>query len=179
MNIPHSKRKQGFTLVEMMVALAVGTVIMVLVLYSFSSLSASMKATEYYRDMHRDVRHAMDIMRRDITGGTGVSQCTASSRLTFTTTAASAGTGSVTVVYNLADNNELSRTVSGSNTNQTLLAAGVEKVKFTLYDAAGTVTTVPANAYFVEVEVDVKTQGVRNTYEDTLQTRARMRMKDV
>lgn len=173
MKTRNSNIKQGFTLVEMMVALTVGAAVMILILSSFRSLSTSMAATEHYKDMHHDVRHAMDVMQRDITSGSGVSQCIASNKLTLNTTGFGS-TGSVAVVYNLS-NNVLSRT-AGAGLAQTL-ATGVSKVTFALYDASGAITADSADAYFVGVDMEIKTQGVRNTYMDKLQIRNRMRVK--
>ncbi len=166
------KTKRGFTLVEMMVALTVGSLVMILILVSFSSLSTSLKATENYRNMHHDVRHAMDVIEQDITRGTGVSACVSSNRLAMTTEVS--GTNTVSVVYNLSSNSLL-RTENPGSTNT--LATGVDTITFTLYDASGAVTTDPASAYFVGVKMEMKTQGVRDTYVDELQTRNRMRGK--
>lgn len=173
MKTRNSKMQQGFTLVEVMVALAVSTLVTIVILYSFSSLSTSLAATGHYRDMHHDVRHAMDIMQREITSSSGVSQCIASSRLSINTTRSGVSTGSVSVVYNLSSN-VLSRTAGGSTNT---LATGVAGITFVLYDASGATTATPADAYFVGVEMEMQTRGVQNTYEDKLQIRSRMRGK--
>lgn len=161
--------QRGFTLVEMMMALAVGSLIMVLVLSAFSALSSSLASAESYRDIHHDVRYAMDFIKRDIARGSEVSSCVTNSRLALVT-----GSNKVSVVYNLTDN-IFSRTDSGSVTN--LLVSGVESVSFSLYDASGTATSSPTNAYFVDVKMNMQTHGVRDTYTDELQTRVRMRGK--
>jgi len=166
--------QQGFTLVEVMVALAVSTLVTIIILYSFSSLSTSLAATGHYRDMHHDVRHAMDIIQREITSSSEVSQCIASSRLSINTTRSGVSTGSVSVVYNLSSN-VLSRT-AGTGSAETL-ATGVAGITFVLYDASGATTATPADAYFVGVEMEMQTRGVQNTYEDKLQIRSRMRGK--
>jgi prepilin-type N-terminal cleavage/methylation domain-containing protein len=167
-----SKMQRGFTLVEMMIALTVGALVTIVILFSFRSLSTSLKATEHYRDMHHDVRHAMDVMRQDITRGSAVSSYASSNRLAMTVEGSN--TNLVSVVYNLSSNS-LSRTEASGSTNT--LATGVDRVTFTLYDESGAVTTDPASAYFVGVKMEMKTQGVRTTYADELQTRNRMRAK--
>jgi hypothetical protein len=58
-----------------------------------------------------------------------------------------------------------------------MLASGVDRVTFTLYDASGALISDPADAYFVGVEMALETQGVRNSYSDKLQMRSRMRAK--
>ena len=172
MKAQNSKTKRGFTLVEMMVALTVGAAVTIMILASFGSLSTSLKATENYRDMHHDVRHAMDIMRQDITRGSGVSACVSSNRLAMTTEAPS--TGTISVDYILSSNRLLRAEDSGPSV---ALATGVDKVTFTLYDALGAITADPASAYFVGVKMEMKKQGVRDTYMDELQIRNRMRAK--
>jgi prepilin-type N-terminal cleavage/methylation domain-containing protein len=166
------KQRRGFTLVELMVAVTVGTLVMILVLASFSTLSTSMAATGRYREMHHDVRYAMGVLQRDITRGIGVSGF-ASNRLVLSTTGQGGG-GSVSVVYSLSSN-VLTRAESGGASE--MLASGVDRVTFTLYDASGALISDPADAYFVGVEMALETQGVRNSYSDKLQMRSRMRAK--
>lgn len=171
-----TERRRGFTLVEMMIALAIGAVITVIIMAFFSSLSSSTQASEQYREMHRDVRHAINVLQRDITRSSGVTDWNASKKLAMTTAKTGAGTGSVEVVYELSGG-KLSRK-EGPAAAETL-ATDVKAVAFTLYDSAGNVTTTPADAYFAGAEVEVEKHGVRETYTDKLQTRARMRTKNL
>lgn len=173
MRFPQNKN-QGFTLVEVMVALAAGTVIMILVLGAFGSLTTTLTTTECYRNMHNDIRHAMDVMQRDIARGSGVLDCIASNRLALTTQEASASTNFVSVVYTLTSNT-LYRT-QGSGAGD-LLATDIESISFALYDLAGMAATTPADAYFVDVQIEAQTQAVLNTYEDEVRTRTRLRSK--
>lgn len=173
MNIQNSKT-QGFTLVEMMVAVTISALVMILILSSFRSISTSLVTTEHYRDMHHDVRHTMDVMRRDLTRSFGVFQYNATNRLALVTAGSGAGTNRIVVVYSLTNN--LLRRTEGSFPAETM-GTGVEELELTLYDQSGAVTTIPANAYFVGVKMAVKKQGVRDTYTDVLQTRIRMRTK--
>lgn len=169
MKTRNPRPRQGFTLVEMMVALTVGALVMILILSSFSSLSTALASSRHYRNMHQDVRYSMNVMQKDITGASGVLEYIASNRLVLST-----GTNAVSVAYNLSSN-VLSRTVSSGSAKA--LAAGVDGILFTLYEASGAATADPASAYFVRVEMSMKTSGVRDTYLDTLQIRSRMRGK--
>ncbi len=171
-----SKMQQGFTLVEMMIALTVGALAAIVILYSFGSLSTSLKATEHLRNMHYGARHAIDIIGKDIIRGANVSACVSSNNLTMAVVCIDS-TGFVvtnSVVYTLSSNSLLRTEASQPSVT---LATGVNKVTFTLYDTEGVVTAAPASAYFVDVKMEMKTQGVRNTYTDELQTRTRMRVK--
>lgn len=165
--------RQGFTLTEIMVALAVGAAVLIIILFSFSSLSSSLAATGHYRDMHRDIRHAMDVLKRDLVRGVGVSQCVPSNTLELVITEfGSSATASV--VYSL-QSNILYRTENSDPAEE--LAERVHEVSFALYDMSGAATTSAADAYFVEVEIAMQTQGVRDTYADRLQARVRLRSK--
>ena len=166
------KTKQGFTLVEILVALATGTLVTIIILASFGMLSTALKATENYRSMHHDVRYAINLIRRDITRGAGVLACVPSARLEMAVQ--NSGTNTVPVVYNLSGNCLFRTEASGPSVS---LATGVDKITFALYDPAGVLTADPAGAYFVGVKIEMKTQGVRDTYADELQVRSRMRAK--
>jgi prepilin-type N-terminal cleavage/methylation domain-containing protein len=169
----HSKREQGFTLTEMMVAVTVGALSMVLIFSSFLAISTSLAASSHYREMHHEVRHAIDLLRRDLTRGSGVSNFSASNLLTVTT-AAGVSTNTISVAYTVASN-QLFRT-EGAGT-PVMLATGVVNVVFTLYDASGAGTTSPSEAYSAGVKIGMRRQGVRTAYEDVLETRNRMRRK--
>jgi Tfp pilus assembly protein PilW len=173
MNPVHTEKQGGFTLVELMVAVTVGTLAVVLILSVYLAISTSLAASADYREMHHEVRHAMDRLRKDITGGSAVSQHTASSLLAVTTTAGGS-TNPVSVVYALA-NHQLSRTVASGT--PVILATGVDQVLFTLYDESGVDTASLTDACSVGVKIEIERQGVRNTYEDVLETRNRMRRK--
>jgi hypothetical protein len=123
--------------------------------------------------MHHDVRYAIDVIGKDITRGSSVSECVSSNKLVIAVMGSDAST--VSVVYNLLSNSLL-RT-EGSQPSVTLATGGVDKITFTLYDAAAVLTVNPASAYFVGVKMEMKVQGVRDTYVDELQTRSRMRAK--
>ncbi len=168
MNTRETKNKQGFTLVEMLVALAIAAIAIPVILSSFMALSTSMTASQYYRDMHYGVRHAMDLITRDIARGHSVSACSPSSSLTLKT-----GSDTNTVVY-LLENKILKRNGVDLTSN------GVKSVAFTLYDQSGTNSVnsaSPGSAYFVDVKIVMEQKGVRNTYNDELRVRSRMRCK--
>lgn len=175
MNPVNFKKKRGFTLVEMMVAVTLSALSMVLILSSFLAISTSLAASSHYREMHHEVRHAMDLLRRDITRGSGVSQYSALNLLTVTTTAG-VSTNAISVAYTFASNRLFRAEASGTPVT---LATGVTGVSFALYDDSGAGTTNLANAYLVGVKIGMKRQGVRTAYEDVLETRNRMRRKGI
>jgi prepilin-type N-terminal cleavage/methylation domain-containing protein len=58
--------KGGFTLVEMMVAIAIGMVVIASVAGTFSAQTRQNKAEEEISQMHQNVRGAMDLMSREL-----------------------------------------------------------------------------------------------------------------
>lgn len=173
MNSVNAKKKRGFTLVEMMVAVTLSALSLALILSSFLAISTSLAASAHYREMHHEVRHAMDLLRRDIIRGSGVLQYSASNLLTVTTTAG-VSTNAISVAYTFASNRLFRAEASDPSV---VLAKGVEGVLFALYDVSGAGTTNLADAYSVGVKMGLKRQGVRTAYEDVLETRSRMRRK--
>lgn len=170
MKTRHTKKKQGFTLVEMLIALAIAAIAITVILSSFMALSTSMTASQHYRDMHYSVRHAMDLITRDVTRSYGVKTCIASSKLELRIS------NTNTVVYNLSGNS-LSRK-EGAASAVMLATNGVKSVDFEMYEKNGTTKTLlPNSAYFVDVQIVMEQKGVRNTYNDELRMRSRMRCK--
>jgi prepilin-type N-terminal cleavage/methylation domain-containing protein len=169
-----SSRKKGFTLTEVMVALAAGTIIMILILASFSPLSTSLTTTETVRTLHNDVRHAMDVMTRDIARGSAVTQCIATNTLAVNAPQTGSSSNIVSIVYSLSGDT-LSRK-EGSDPSETL-ASGISAITFTLYDTAGGLTVDPSAAFFVEVDIQAQARAVLNTHTDRFRTRTRLRRK--
>jgi type IV pilus assembly protein PilW len=59
-------RNSGFTLVEMMVAIAIGMIVIASVAGTFSAQTRQNKAEEEIAQMHQNVRGAMDLMTREL-----------------------------------------------------------------------------------------------------------------
>jgi len=84
------KFKAGFTLIEMMVSLAVFMVVMTITLSAFLNISDIQKKTEAFRKVNDNLNHSMEMMMREIREGRGycdgISNCDGDS-FTFTSRA--------------------------------------------------------------------------------------------
>lgn len=169
------ERRRGFTLVEMVVAVALSAVAMLLVLSSFSSISLLMSTTRHNHSMRGDMRNAMMIFQRDATRGIDISEWSATNRVRMLTARHGVSTGTVDVVYEVLTN-ALVRIADGATNT---LATGVQGVDFTLYDKQGATTVAPGSAFFVGMDLHLDRQSVRTNYTDRLQARARMRRKNL
>ncbi|ADH86946.1 prepilin-type N-terminal cleavage/methylation domain-containing protein [Desulfurivibrio alkaliphilus] len=94
MNHGNRCRQQGFTLVEVLIALALGGVVMAAVLISFRGQHATYIAQDHTVEMQQNIRVAMDMVSRDIRSagfpgpgqaqqGLGFSVSNSTSRLVF------------------------------------------------------------------------------------------------
>ena len=72
MNAKRIKDRQGFTLVEVMVASGLGFTVISLVTSSFLALVSASTGTSYYQQMHADARQTFDVMGQEITAASEV-----------------------------------------------------------------------------------------------------------
>jgi prepilin-type N-terminal cleavage/methylation domain-containing protein len=123
----HNQR--GFTLAEMLVAVAIGFVVIAGAVSFYSFAVASFAAMSNFTDMNQKERYATDIISRDIRSSTAVSSAT-SSQLVLT------GNDAVNIIYNYdVANGTLTRV--RSNTSQVLLTGIVNNsLSWTMYQRA-------------------------------------------
>jgi prepilin-type N-terminal cleavage/methylation domain-containing protein len=159
---------RGFTLVEMLISLALAAIIIPVILAAFGSISTSLWASQKYTEMHHDARRALDRMRKDIANGSDIVSYAQASRLELTT-----GTNNLNVTYALSGTN-LTRDASGVTET---LATGVSSVAFELLDEDRETTTDTGVASAVDITLGIERQGVRQKYADILQARVRLRGK--
>lgn len=155
--------RSGFTLVELMISLTLAALVIPMILSAYGSVSTSIMAAEKYKLMHNNARRAVDNLRKDLFEATNVVSCVTNLSLSVRTTD--------TILYSHSGTN-LTRRVGGGTAIP--IATGVHSILFSLYDEDRLPTTVPADAFFVEMTIWMRMQGVRTTYEDVLQTRVRL-----
>ena len=63
---PRQKRRDGWTLVEIMIASGLGTLILAAVLSTFIYMNRTLSATANYEELDRESRYALDVMTRAI-----------------------------------------------------------------------------------------------------------------
>lgn len=169
--------QQGFTLVEVMVALAIGSMIMAAVLTTYVISIRGFRAIANYAEIHADGRLAIDQFARDMRGVSRVVSIN-SSNLVVTIPIAFSNTGSVisnkTVTYSLS-NKTLYRadTLSGQNS---AIAHNIHAVNFVLFDKVGNPTTLTSIAKGVQIDLELRKYVLSQLQsEDFLSARLDMR----
>jgi len=166
---PKSRVDRGFTLIELMVSIAIGMVVLASVATTFTSQTRAYSAQEQINQMEQNLRGALDIMTREIkmagyrpNGGTvtGVviyssSSLTIQADIDGTGTLLASGTGSDTAneqiayVYDIV-NKKITRQV-GSGTAATL-AENISAFTFTYYQSSGaTLATSASNIRRIKI----------------------------
>lgn len=147
----------GFTLVEVMVALALTTIIMAAVLTTYAITSRSFRAIANYAEIHADGRLAIDQFARDMRGVNRIVSV-GSSNLVVTIPTAFNNVGGVltnkTVTYAL-NNKILYRGDSATGQNSPM-AYNIHSLHFTLFDKVGNPTTLTANAKGIQIDLKLR-----------------------
>ena len=175
---PSPGSDRGFTLVELMIAMAVGLVLLGAMYGVFTMHNKIFGTQEQIAEMQQTARTAMDMMTREIrmagydplgSAGAGVVSA-ASNAINFTLDITdNAGTGSSdgdtgdsneNITYSLytpVDGiQKLGRKSTASATNEPV-AEHVQSLAFQYRDASGTITTVAANVRRIQVALTVRT----------------------
>jgi prepilin-type N-terminal cleavage/methylation domain-containing protein len=122
----HSRDRRGFTLVEMMVGVAIGCLLLAALatLYVFSMRSFAAMAN--YSDLNQKSRYASDIVSRDIRSATNVVNATGTQLVLNETDET---TGNTTYIYYIYD--DVLGTLSRIKNGQTnVLLTGVDSLSF-------------------------------------------------
>jgi len=166
---PKSRVDRGFTLIELMVSIAIGMVVLASVATTFTSQTRAYSAQEQINQMEQNLRGALDIMTREIkmagykpNGGTvtGVvsyssSSLTIQADIDGNGTLLASGTGSDTANEQIAYvydsvNKKITRQV-GSGTAATL-AENISAFTFTYYQSSGaTLATSASNIRRIKI----------------------------
>jgi len=166
---PKSRVDSGFTLIELMVSIAIGLVVLASVATTFTSQTRAYSAQEQINQMEQNLRGALDIMTREIkmagyrpNGGTvtGVviyssSSLTIQADIDGNGTLLASGSGSDTANEQIAYvydsvNKKITRQV-GSGT-ATTLAENISAFTFTYYQSSGpTLATSASNIRRIKI----------------------------
>ena len=172
---PKSRLDGGFTLIELMISIAIGLVVLASVATTFTSQTRAYSAQEQINQMEQNLRGALDIMTREIkmagyrpNGGTvtGVVSYTSTSLtiqadLDANGTLLASGTGSDTANEQIAYvydsvNKKITRQV-GSGTAATL-AENISAFSFAYYQSSGaTLATSASNIRRIKIAMTGKT----------------------
>jgi type IV pilus assembly protein PilW len=162
----------GFTLIELMIALALGMIVMASVATTFTTQTRAYSAQEQINQMEQNARGALDIMSREIkmagykpNGGsvTGVVSYTSTS-LTIQADLNADGAIStsasdyeqIAYAYD-STNKKITRQVGGATA--ATLAENISAFAFTYYQASGTTTATSAtNIRRIKIAITAKTE---------------------
>lgn len=157
----------GFTLVEIMVALAISGIVMASIYTAFLSQHNSYLAQEQVAEMQQNIRAGVNMMSREIRmagfdpSGTKKYNVLAASSNSFSFTAdinmdgGAPGAGE-TFLYELYDTgadgiNDALRRIPGANTVDFAVAENIEQLEFYYTLADGTQTTAPTASQLAEI----------------------------
>src|SRR6266496_3392054 len=126
LSIRHRSATRGYTLVELMVAMAVGALVLSGVAAVFVGSSISFSAVGNYVSLDRSSEYAMDQMSRDIRRSANLTSFTAN-QLVFNY----AGTTNLVLTYDPAAANLTSWKTGDATTN--VLLTGCESLQFSMY----------------------------------------------
>ena len=167
----------GFTLVEMLFTLAIGTFIIAGVLTSYIFTVKGFYGLSNYNEIQADGRRGLDWFARDLRAGIAVVSCTSNQLIAvLPTTVGSNGqvtaSNQVTHVYQSG----AWYRINGTTGQTMLLAKNITQLTFTLYDATGNVTTQVSHAASVQVSAAFKKNVLGNNQTaDFLSVQLRMR----
>ena len=163
--------KKGFTLVELLVAMAISGIVAGAIFTAFLSQQKSYLVQEQVAEMQQNIRAAMDIMVREIrmagydpTGFSGATILGAnSSNINITMDIDGDGncSSTETITYSLYDaygdsDNDIGRQVGSSSSTKRAVAENIEEIEFyyTLADGTNaTVTTNPSEIRSVQIAI--------------------------
>jgi prepilin-type N-terminal cleavage/methylation domain-containing protein len=173
------KTRAGYTLMETMVAAAIGSMVLAAVMTTYVFSVKSFRAISNYVEIHSDGRHAIDFFARDVRAVSAI-QSFATNSVVLTIPTAFSGSGTVisnkTVTYTF-NSGKLYRTDSTlSGTKE--LAANIKALNMALYDKVGNPTTVLSTAKGIQIELELEKQVISQVQsEDYLSARLDMRNK--
>ncbi|MBW6519963.1 MAG: PilW family protein [Desulfoarculaceae bacterium] len=193
-----SKNSYGFTLVELMLTMAVSGIIVAAIYSAYISQQRTYLAQEQVAEMQQNIRAAMDIMTREIrmagynpTGGAGAGITTALvGQISFTQD--TNGDGDTTDAGEIidfgfsaaavdADRNGIPDTVSngvpeasplgrqtGGAGGYQAIAEDIQAIEFRYLDAANVATTTPANVRSVQISILARASKPDRAFANTM-----------
>jgi prepilin-type N-terminal cleavage/methylation domain-containing protein len=174
---PRARRQSGFTLVETLIASAVGAVIVGAVVTTYIISLRGFSGVANYVEIHNDGRIAVDRFARDMRAVNSVTTFNANGPVVIKIPTAFSSSGSVTasktVTYTFS-NSALYR--NDSVLGNSMLATNISAVVFRLYDRVGSNTTVLSSAKGIQIDVSLqKHVASKIQSEDYLSARVAMR----
>ncbi len=175
-----TRNREGFSLVEMMIAVSLVGIVIGMSTSGFVALARSSSIAKQCSDMHADLRIVVEVMSKDLMsasevlaygesagvlgGGGGVS---------YVRVMAQRGTNAVPVYYIYSANR-----VYKFETSAKILAEDVTGMNIVMYEDDGlTVTTTPADAFSIDITLTMQKSVGDMDFDDTFQSRVMLRNK--
>jgi prepilin-type N-terminal cleavage/methylation domain-containing protein len=176
-NCRHRRGQAGFTLVEALMGMTIGSIIMAGVLSTYIMTGREFRALSNYWEIHADGRNAIDRFAIDMRAVYGIASFSTNGSIVVKMPYF-AGNGTITNTSNITytyANSMLKRT-DGNSGKTSVLATNIYNLKFSLYDRVGNTTTVLSSAKGISIELFLRkfTAGQKQT-EDYLSARINMR----
>lgn len=170
-------RTAAFTLAEVMVASAIGSLILGAIMTTYVFSLRGFQAISNYTEIHADGRMAIDHFARDVRGVYQITSFNPSNLVVRIPTAFSSSGGVTsykTVTYSM-NGGALYRTDSSTG-RTSRLATNIHQLTFSLYDRLGNPTTLTSNAKGIQVDIRLRKYVVSQIQsEDYLSARLNMR----
>ena len=146
----NQNRRRGtaaFTLIEMLVATALGVVVIGSMMGLYTSGAISFTAMGNYQNLDAKSYHALDLISRDIRNSNILLSYTNNQTLTFSNNYARNGAGQITTI----SYDPSSGTVLLKRTGQTLtsLLTGCDQMTFQIYERAPNMSSFSTNIVFI------------------------------
>lgn len=172
---------RGFSLVELLIAMALGIIIMTAVVVSFVGHNDTYVAQDDLVEMQQNARAAMQCLMRDIRsvgydpknqGDMGITTANNGTSTTLSFTRYNADIpGEETVTYSLDNNGELSYQISPPSPPTSQLVAGhIKYIEFTYLDADGNKTGSTGNIRSIQISIMVQSAHASTKLPPPIQT---------
>src|SRR5258706_6318913 len=171
-------RTSGYTLGEMLVSSAVGSLAIAAILTTYVFSVKSFSSIAHYAEIHCAGRHAVDVFARDMRAVNQVNSFSSTSlQVTVPTAFNNGAVGAIKTVTYVSSGGAFYRTDSSTG-KTSMLATNIYQVTFKLYDRLGSNTTVIANSKGVQVDLKMRKYVISQIQsEDYLSARLDMRNK--
>lgn len=173
--LPRAQKASGFTLVELMIGMALAGLVLAGVAMTLNMWARSSMSLGNYADMSGNSRRALDVFAYDVRMANNVS---VSSSTTFTFTAYDAGSGNATVTYSFdAGANTLTRNYDGVSS---IILDDVEQFGFSYLDLNRAATIDALSVKVVQIEAVLLKQVLNlNNTDEIISARFMLRNRRV
>lgn len=178
---PVPARDSAYTLVEVLVAAAVGAIVLAAISTTYIISLRGFRAVSNYAEIHADGRLAVNKFSRDMRAVNDIASFSSSYlRATiptnFTASGAVAGVKTITYSYNSGCLYRTDSSVLGGS--PLLITTNIQSFGMTMFDRAGNATTLASNARGIQLDMTLRKRVVsQQQTEDFISARLVMRNK--